>query len=172
MKVDGIDKATGEIMKPYETPEHQAILKEINRQVKFVRQNVYDDEKKKNMLEGQSGDNMIEIMTILISFYEMLGRWCADERLHVADMKLDFNEKFANTYINIKKESQETNETARMRAQVACAKDQKAIEEAKHALERIDRWRKAIHSYWETVRSALGHEKSLAFIHSREQNSA
>ena len=81
-------------------------------------------------------------------------------------------EKYNKSYISIKKEDKETNETARIRAQLLVSQEQRSIDEAKHTVERVDRWRKTVNSYWETTRSALGLEKSLAFIHSQETSAA
>lgn len=172
MILDGIDTQTGEMVKPYESEQHKKIREIVRDQQKFITENVFDEIKQKSMLDGQGGDNLVEIMTILNSYIEFLGGWCTDERLRIADLKVDLDDNTAKYYIKIKQEDKETNETARMRAQLLVSKDQRTIAEAKHMVDRVDRWRKTVNSYWETTRSALGYEKSMAFIHSQESSSA
>lgn len=163
MVIDGINKETGEYVKPYETPEHLDILKTINTQVKFVRNNIMSEDGK-NLLSGKGGDALVEMLMILSGYYEVLGKWVSDERLHVNDMKSALEIKFANAYCDIKKVNSETNETARMKAKIICQELQNELDQNKHALDVIEKWSKAIGRYHDSTRSALGYEKSLASI--------
>lgn len=163
MVIEGINKETGEYVKPYETPEHLAILKTINTQVKFVRNNIMSEDGK-NLLSGRSGDALVEILMILSGYYEILGKWVSDERLHVNELKSTLEIKFANAYCDLKTVTSETNETARMKAKVMCQEQQKTLDQNKHALDVIEKWGKAIGRYHDSTRSALGYEKSLASV--------
>ena len=163
MIINGVDKETGEVLKPYETKEHLAILTEVNKQVRFVRNNIID-ESGNNLLAGKSGDALVEMLLMLAGYYEILGRWVSDERLHVNELKTSLDIKFANTYCDLKKVDSETNETARMKAKVMCQDQQRELDQNKHALEVIEKWRKAIGRYHDSTRSALGYEKSLTQV--------
>lgn len=163
MVIDGINKETGEYVKPYETPEHLAILKTINQQVAFVRNNVMSEDGK-NLLSGKGGDTLVEILMILTGYYEVLGTWVSNEKLHVNELKSALEIKFANAYCDLKAVTSETNETARMKAKVMCQKQQEELDKNKHALDVIEKWGKAIGRYHDSTRSALGYEKSLASI--------
>lgn len=160
MKIDGIDKQTGEIMKPYETPEHKGIMKVITRQVKYVRTYIKDDEDEK--ISRHNGDTLVDILMTLTGYYEELSFWLANEKLHVADMKTALELKFAREYIAWKNEEKQTNETARMNAKIACGQDQADFDENKHAWDVIEAWKKSIGRYHDAVRSQLSYEKSLS----------
>lgn len=165
MIVNGVEMDTGEEIsqKPYETEQHANILKDISRQVRFVQEYVKNADGK-ILLGEHDGDTLVNIMTHLMGFYEELGTWTADERLRVADMKNAMDSHFAQSYVDIKKLQDETNETARMKAKLITSKEQEALDSAKRDLEVIDRWRKAIHGYWDTAGRALSHEKSLQYM--------
>lgn len=160
MKIDGINKETGEVVKPYETPEHQKILKVINRQVAFVRANIKDEDQEK--IARLSGDALVEVLMALTGYYEELGKWLADEKLHIADLRSGLELKFAQEYIKQKQLKSETNETARMKAKIFCEKDQTELDENKHAWDVIEAWKKAVGRYHDAVRSQLSYEKSLS----------
>lgn len=160
MKIDGIDKETGEIIKPYDTKEHKEIMKVIARQVAYVRGNIKDDDQEK--IAGLSGDGLVEVLMTLTGYYEELGKWLADEKLHMADMRTALDIKFAQEYIKQKQLKSETNETARMKAKIYCAEDQIELDENKHAVDVIEAWKKAIGRYHDAVRSQLSYEKSLS----------
>lgn len=158
--MEGVNKETGEVVKPYETPEHKDILKVINRQVAYVRANIKDEEQEK--IAKLSGDALVEVLMTLTGYYEELGRWLADEKLHLADLKTALELKFANRYCELKQIDSETNETARMKAKVICSDDQKELDQNKHAWDVIEAWKKAIGRYHDAVRSQLSYEKSLS----------
>lgn len=160
MKIDGIVKETGEVVKPYETQEHTNILKVINRQVAYVKNNIKDGEQEK--IARLSGDALVEILMTLTAYYEELGKWLADEKLHLADMKTTFELKFSQEYIKQKQIEAETNETARMKAKIFCTDNQKELDQNKHAWDVIEAWKKAIGRYHDAVRSQLSYEKSLS----------
>lgn len=160
MKIDGVNKQTGEVVKPYETPEHLEVMKVITRQVKYVRNNIKDDEEEK--ISRHSGDVLVDILMILTGYYEELSFWLANEKLHVADLKTSLDLKFSREYIAFKQEESETNETARMKARIACETDQKEYDENKHAWDVIEAWKKSIGRYHDAVRSQLSYEKSLS----------
>lgn len=160
MKIEGLNTETGEILKPYETPEHLAIMKVITRQVKYVRENIKDGDTEK--ISRHSGDVLVDILMVLTGYYEELSFWIANERLHIADLKTASDLKFSREYLAYKQEEKETNETARMKAKLACEKDQSNLDENKHALDVIDAWKKAIGRYHDAVRSQLSYEKSLS----------
>jgi hypothetical protein len=160
VKIDGIDKETGEIIKPYDTKEHKEIMKVIARQVAYVRANIKDDDQEK--IAGLSGDGLVEVLMTLTGYYEELGKWLADEKLHMADMRTALDIKFAQEYIKQKQLKSETNETARMKAKIYCAEDQIEVDENKHAVDVIEAWKKAIGRYHDAVRSQLSYEKSLS----------
>lgn len=149
--------------KPYETEQHANILKDVSRQVRFVQEYVKNADGK-ILLGEHDGDTLVNIMTHLMGFYEELGTWTADERLRVADMKNAMDNHFAQSYVDIKSLQGETNETARMKAKLVTSKEQEALDTAKRDLEVIDRWRKALHGYWDTAGRALSHEKSLQYM--------
>lgn len=163
MRYDGTIKETGEIVKPYNTPEHSKILNVINRQVKFVRNNI-KDESGRELLSGKNGDTLVEIMVTLVGYYEELGAWLADEKLHLDDLKTALDLKNADEYIAYKNQEGETNETARMRAKIACGDDQKELDINKHAWKKIEAWAKAVGRYHDSVRSQLSYEKSLSHM--------
>ena len=165
MIINGTELNTGEVVsvKPYETEQHANILKDIGRQVRYVQEFV-KDETGKIILSEHDGDTLVEIMTQLMGYYEELGTWCADERLRVADMKNAMDSHFAQSYVDIKKLQDETNETARMKSKLITSEEQGALDKAKRDLEIVDRWRKAIHGYWDTAGRALSHEKSLQYM--------
>lgn len=160
MIMEGINKETGEYVKPYETPEHNDILKVINRQVAYVRANIKDGEQEK--IARLSGDALVQVLMTLTGYYEELGKWLADEKLHLADLKTTLDLKMANAYCDLKKVNSETNETARMKAKIMCGDDQKAIDQNKHAWDVIEAWKKAVGRYHDAVRSQLSYEKSLS----------
>ena len=160
MILDGVNKETGEIVKRYDTPEHNNILKVINRQVRYVRENVKDGDVQK--IAGKSGDVLVEILMNLTGYYEELGTWLADEKLHLADLKTALDLKKAKEYIAYKAEEGETNETARMKAMIAVAEDQEQLDQNKHAADVIEAWKKAVGRYHDAVRSQLSYEKSLS----------
>lgn len=163
MKIEGVNKETGEYVKPYETPEHLAILKEIGKQTKFVRTNIISDTGE-SLLTGKSGDVLVEYLVVLLGFYEVLGTWVSNEKLHIAEMKTELELKFANYYCDLKLIDSETNETARMKSKIMCQTEQRELDIAKHALEVIEKNRKFIGRAHDSVRSALSHEKSLAQV--------
>ena len=160
MKIDGVNKQTGEVIKPYETPEHKEIMKVITRQVKYVRENIKDDEDEK--ISRHSGDVLVDILMVLTGYYEELSFWLANEKLHIADLKTALELKMAKEYLAWKAEEKQTNETARMNAKVACESDQKEYDENKHAWDVIEAWKKSIGRYHDAVRSQLSYEKSLS----------
>jgi hypothetical protein len=160
MKIDGVNKETGEVIKPYETPEHKAIMQVITRQVKYVRANIKDGDEEK--LSRLNGDVLVNILMVLTGYYEELGYWLANEKLHIADLKTALDLKFAKEYIAWKNEEKQTNETARMNAKIACENDQRDYDENKHAWDVIEAWKKAIGRYHDAVRSQLSYEKSLS----------
>ncbi len=160
MILEGLNKETGEIIKRYETKAHNDVMRVITRQVKYVRDNVKDGDVQK--IAGKSGDVLVEILMNLTGYYEELGTWLADEKLHLADLKTALDLKKANEYIAVKAEEGETNETARMKAMIACAKDQEELDQNKHAWDVIESWKKAIGRYHDAVRSQLSYEKSLS----------
>lgn len=160
MKIDGIDKTTGEVMKPYNTPEHRDFLKVVNRQVAFIKANIRDGDQEK--ISGASGDVLVDYLMTLVGYYEELGRWLANEKLHLADLKLSVDLKFANEYIAWKQEEKETNETARMRAKIACGQDQTELDENRHAYDVLTKYEKYISKLHESIRSQLSYEKSLS----------
>lgn len=160
MRIESVNKTTGEIVKPYDTPEHLGIMKVITRQVKFVRDNIKDGDTEK--ISGQSGDVLVNTLMTLTGYYEELSYWLANEKLHVAELKTALDLKFAAEYIALKKEEGQTNETARMNARIACKEDQEAFDENKHAWDVIEAWKKAIGRYHDAVRSQLSYEKSLS----------
>src|SRR6266699_7227991 len=100
MKIDGVDTSTGEIMKPYDTPEHRAIMKVITRQVKYVRANIKDGDEEK--ISRQNGDVLVDILMVLTGYYEELSFWIANEKLHISDLKTAVDLKFAKEYIAYK----------------------------------------------------------------------
>ena len=165
MIVNGTELNTGEVTdgKPYESEQHANILKDVSRQVRFVQEYVKTGEGKV-ILGEHDGDTLVQIMTHLMGFYEELGTWTADERLRVADMKNAMDSHFAQSYVDVKSLQGETNETARMKAKLITSKEQEALDTAKRDLEVIDRWRKALHGYWDTAGRALSHEKSLQYM--------
>lgn len=162
MKIDGVNKETGEVVKPYETPEHTAIMKVITRQVTYVRTYIKDDEDEK--ISRHNGDTLVDILMTLTGYYEELSFWLANEKLHVADLKTSLELKFAKEYIEFKSEEKQTNETARMNAKIACENDQKNLDENKHAWDVIEAWKKSIGRYHDAVRSQLSYEKQLSHM--------
>ena len=160
MKIESVNKKTGEYVKPYDTPEHLAIMKVITRQVKFVRDNIKDGDNEK--ISGQSGDVLVNTLMALTGYYEELSYWLANEKLHVAELKTALDLKFAAEYIAYKKEEGQTNETARMNARIACKDDQEVFDENKHAWDVIEAWKKAVGRYHDAIRSQLSYEKSLS----------
>lgn len=160
MILDGVNKETGEIVKRYDTPEHAKILHVITRQVKFVRDNIKDGDEQK--IDRLNGDGLVKVLMTLTGYYEELGTWLADEKLHIADLKTALDLKKAREYVAIKAEEGETNETARMKALIAVAKDQEELDQNKHASDVIDSWKKAVGRYHDAVRSQLSYEKSLS----------
>lgn len=163
MKIEGIDKETGEIMKRYELPSHAEIKNEITKQTNFVHRN-FRDPKDPDKFARLDGDTLSMVLMELTGMYEYLGKWLADERLHLADMKTEYDIKFANRYCELKALKSETNETARMKSQLICADDQKEINQHKHGLEIIEAWKKSIGRYHDAVRSQLSYEKSLGNV--------
>jgi hypothetical protein len=163
MRYDGTIKETGEIVKPYDTPEHGKILYAINRHVNFIKKNI-KDESGTNLLKGKGGDELSDIMVILVGYYEEIGNWLADEKLHIDDLKTALDLKFADEYLAYKAEEGETNETARMKAKKACADDQRDLDINKHAWGKIEAHKKSMGRYHDSVRSLLGYEKTLAYM--------
>lgn len=160
MIMEDINKETGEYIKPYMSDKHQDILKVINRQVHFVKTNIKDGEEEK--ISRQNGDNLSSILMTLTGYYEELSTWLAHEKLHLADMKTALDLKKANEYVAYKQQEGETNETARMKAMIACGDDQRELDQHKHASDVIDSWKKSIGRYHDAVRSQLSYEKSLS----------
>lgn len=163
MTIDGINKETGEVVKPYETKEHNDFGRVMLRQTSFIHNNVRKEDGTE-LLSGKNGDALVEIMLILVGFYEELGRWLADERLHLADMKTSLEIEFAQEYIKQKQLKSETNETARMKAKIFCQESQEAVDKARHTWDRVENWKKYIGRSHDSVRSQLGWEKSLAHM--------
>lgn len=160
MILEETNKGTGEILKPYETKRHKDVLRVIKRQVEYVRANIKDGDEQK--IAGKSGDVLVEILMVLTGYYEELGKWLADEKLHLADLKTALDLKKAEEYVAYKSEEGETNETARMKALMAVGNQQKELDQNKHAWDVIDSWKKAIGRYHDAVRSQLSYEKSLS----------
>lgn len=160
MIIEGTNKETGEIVKPYDTPEHLAVMKIITKQVKYVRNNIKDGDEEK--ISRHNGDMLVDILMQLTGYYEELSFWLANEKLHIADLKTALDLKFAKEYIAFKAEEKQTNETARMNAKLSCAEDQETFDQNKHAADVIDAWKKAIGRYHDAIRSQLSYEKSLS----------
>ena len=148
-------------MKPYETPEHLGFLKVVRRQVSYVKSNVKDGNKQK--IAGKSGDVLVEVLMVLTGYYEELGEWLSNEKLHLAHLRTALDLKTADIYIQYKNEG-ETNETSRTKARLDCREQQEELNEVKHAWDVIEAWKKAIARYHSAVVSALGYEKSLAYM--------
>lgn len=160
MIMDGINKETGEIVKPYETPEHLNIKKIIETQVKYVNSTIRDESGEK--IARLDGDTLSMVLMELTAMYESLSSWLAHEKLHVADLKSALEIKFAQEYIKQKQIQAETNETARMKAKIICQADQELLDRHKHGWDIIDAWKKSIGRYHDAVRSQLSYEKSLS----------
>jgi hypothetical protein len=162
MKIDGVNKETGEVVKPYETPEHLDIKKIIQEQIDYVNSTIRDKNGEK--IARLDGDTLSMVLMELTAMYESLSRWLADEKLHIADLKTALELKFADTYCDIKKINSETNETARMKAKIICGDDQKELDRHKHGWDVIEAWKKSIGRYHDAVRSQLSYEKSLGHM--------
>lgn len=160
MIVEEFNKSTGEYMKPYELPAHKKVKTEIERQIKFV--NTYIKDSNGEKISNLSGDNLVSCMYQLAAMYEYLGTWLANERLNVDDLKSVLELKIANEYISFKQEEKETNETARMKAKIACQSQQEALDAHRHGYAVVETWKKSIGRYHDSVRSQLSYEKSLA----------
>lgn len=106
MKIEGVNKITGEIVKPYETPEHLKIKDVIKQQIEFVNRNIKDARGEK--ISRLNGDNLSKVLMELTAMYETLSMWLADEKLHIADLKTANELKFANEYVSYKNQEGET----------------------------------------------------------------
>lgn len=166
MKLDGIEKSTGEIMKRYELSAHAEIKKEITKQVNFIIRN-FKDPQDPDKFARLDGDTLSMVLMELTGMYEYLGKWLADEKLHIADMETDYDIKFANRYCELKALKSETNETARMKSMLICGDDKKEINQHKHGYNIIEAWKKSVGRYHDAVRSQLSYEKHLSFISNR-----
>lgn len=160
MKIDGVDKKTGEVMKPYDTPEHLDIKRIIRDQVNYVNKTIKDENGQK--IAHLNGDTLSRVLMELTAMYESLSMWLADEKLHLADLKTVYELKFANKYCDLKATVGETNETSRMKAKLDCQDEQKELDLHKHGWDVIEAWKKSIGRYHDAVRSQLSYEKSLS----------
>lgn len=160
MKVDYTDKSTGEILKPYQSPNHLKIKKVLEEQIKYVRFNIKEGDNEK--ISRLNGDELSEVLMTLSAYYEYLSTWLAHEKLHLAELKNSLDFKFAEEYLAFKNEEGETNETARMKAKLSCREAQEELDKHKHGSEMITAWFKSIGRYHDAVRSQLSYEKSLA----------
>lgn len=166
MIMDGIAPDTGEVMKRYELPAHAEIKNAVNKQFSFIKRN-FKDPKDPDKFARLDGDSLSMVLMELTGMYEYLGKWLADEKLHLADMKTAYDIKFANRYCELKALKSETNETARMKSTLICADDQDEINQHKHGYNIIEAWKKSIGRYHDATRSQLSYEKSLSFISGR-----
>lgn len=159
-----VDQATGEVMdKPYLTTQHNGIAKVILEQWRYVHKTLRD-EKDPDAFARLSGDVLSMLMIELAGMYESLSKWLADEKLHIADLKTALDFKFADEYIAYKSRRSETNETARMRAKMACNKDEVHLNQVKHDYDRVEVWKKSVGRYHDSVRSQLSYEKQLSMM--------
>lgn len=163
MKIDHIDKTTGEVFKPYESPEHLKIKDIIKEQIQYVHRTLKDsnDPDKFARLDP---DTMSLSLVELAAMYESLSKWLADEKLHIADLKTAYEIDFANQYCKLKSINSETNETARMKAKIMCADSEKELNMHKHGYDIIVAWKKSIARYHDSIRSQLSYEKSMGMM--------
>ncbi len=160
MIIEGVNKKNGEILKPYETPDHLDVKKVLQEQIRYVNANIKDKQGEK--ISRMSGDVMVDVLMHLTGYYESLSTWLANEKLHISDLKTELDLKFANEYIAYKTQEGETNETARMKSKISCQQEQKMYDLHKHGWDVIEAWKKSIGRYHDAVRSQLSYERSLS----------
>lgn len=158
---EGVNLETGEVIaiKPYETEEHKEIKKEVAQQIAYVHKTLKDDENP-GQLARLDGDTLSMVLMELTAYYEYLHSWLANEKLHLSDLKSTYEIKFANEYITLKDRGT-TNETARMKAKLACQQEAEDINRYKHGIDVITAWGKSIARYHDSVRSQLSWEKTM-----------
>lgn len=159
MIIDYTDKKTGEILKPYESEEHKRIKKTCEEYLIFIHDVLKGGDTTK--ISRLNGDTLSEAMMTLAGYYDYFGSWLSDERLHLTELKDELDEKFATEYLAFKGEEGETNETARMKATLACKQLKEAHRNHKNGYDYVEAKRKSAGRYHDTVRSQLGYEKSL-----------
>ena len=159
MIIDYTNKKTGEMLKPYESPEHENVRKTLEEYLTYVHDVLKGGDATK--ISRLDGDTLSEALMVLAGYYDYFSSWLADERFHIAELKNALEEKFATEYLAFKKEEGQTNETARMEAKLACREDQADYDKHKHGFDYVETKRKACGKYHDTIRSQLGYEKSL-----------
>lgn len=156
-----IDRATGEVMeKAYETSQHQSFGDELKSQYTYVHRTLRDP-KDPHAFQRLAPDTLSMLLTELTAYYESVGMWLADEKLRLSDLKLQREWKYNDLYLEQKQRKSETNETARVRAKMACHQDDLDINKATHSYEWVVAWKKALGRWIDTSRSQLSYEKSM-----------
>lgn len=149
------------IGKPYETDDHQHYGNKVLKQYQYVRSMVRDPEEP-DTFTRLSPDLLSMMLTELTAYYETAAMWLADEKLHLADLKLAREFKFNDTYLMYKQRKSETNETSRVHAKMICHADDEIINKAQHTYDRVTAWRKAVGRWIDTARTQLSYEKTMA----------
>lgn len=158
MIIEYTNKENGEIVKPYESPEHKNIRKACEEYLTFVATDLKGGDT--ISISRLNGDELSEAMGVLAGYYDYFHSWLANEKFHLAELTNALNEKRANEYLAFKGEG-DTNETARMKVFLAVKKEQEEYDQHKHGYDYVESKRKSCSKYFDTVRSQLGYEKSL-----------
>lgn len=156
-----VDHSTGEIVqKAYVTSQHQNYAREVMAQYNFVHRTLRN-EKDPDSFARLDGDTLVMILTELTAYYETSKKWLADEKLHLDDLKLARQFKFNDMYLQFKQRKSETNETARVQAQMLCYKEDEELNSVQHNYNRVTAWDKAVGRWIDTCRSQLSYEKTM-----------
>jgi len=143
--------------KPYETDEHKAIHKHLEQASRYIQETL-KDENDNDKFARLSPDVLSLVLFELTALYESFSKWLANEKLHLADLKAFYDISFSTAYLNHKKQG-ETNETARMKAKIACSQYVDEINEYRHLFDSVEAVKKTIGRYHDSVRSQLSYEK-------------
>lgn len=173
-KTEGIEitsEATGEVQtdKPYRSDEHLGFGGELVAQQRYVRSTLRDPEDP-NAFAKLSPDQIIDVLDHLSAYYDRLGAWLANQQLWLSDLKTQRQLKFAELYLEWKRKKGETNETARMEAQIRVNPLDVGIDKCKHQLDTVMAWKKSIGRYHDAARSQLSYEKQSQYMQRRNDN--
>lgn len=154
------DDGSEVVVKSYDQPEHARIGNMILAQLTYLKQTLRDPDDP-DIFARLSGDTLSMVLMELTAMYEGLSKWIADENLHVADAKTEYELSIAEAYVKFKNMPSETNETARMKARLFCRDKEEELNKIKASYKKVEMWKKTIGRYHDAVRSQLSYEKSM-----------
>lgn len=164
-----VDHSTGEIMqRAYDTTQHQGYAREVLNQYNYIHKTLRN-EKDPDSFSRLDGDTLSMVLTELTAYYETAQKWLADEKLHLDDLKLARQFKYNDMYLQFKQRKSETNETARVQAQMLCHKEDEELNLVQHNYNRVTAWKKALGRWIDTCRTQLSWEKTIGNFTQHQQ---